>query len=92
MLSIISNVISNFILYLSGKLINYYDLLETITHEVRSKKYFYQIFLKISFFIKLKIVILYLVLFLLGFFVYIIYLYFALFIKKFKKIFLLIIF
>ena len=68
MLSITSNIISNFILYLTGKLINYYDILETITHEVKSKKNFYKIFFKLSFFIELKIIIFYLVLFLLGLF------------------------
>ena len=66
-LSITSNVISNFILYLTGKLIDYYDILETITQEVKKKKNFYQIFLKLTGFIELKIIIFYLVLFLIGF-------------------------
>ena len=68
MLSIVSNIISKIILYLTGKLINYYDILETITHEVKNSKHFYRVFLKISFFIELKIIIFYIVLFLLGFF------------------------
>ena len=68
MLSIVSNIISKIILYLTGKLINYYDILETITHEVKNKKNFYQIFLKLSFFIELKIIIFFLVLFILGLF------------------------
>ena len=67
-LSITSNVISSFLLYLIGKLINYYDLLETINHEIKNKKKYYQILIKISYRIELKIIIFFLILFLIGIF------------------------
>ena len=68
LLSISSNIICNFILFLTGKLINYYDILDIIRREIKTKKKFYSIFIRILFLIELLIVFFYFVLFLIGLF------------------------
>ena len=67
-LSLISNIICNFILNLTEMLINYYEILNTIIHEIKEPKQFYKIFIKISRIIKLKIIIFYSILLLIGLF------------------------
>ena len=65
-LSIASNVISCFILYLLDKLINYYNIFEAAAQETISESRFMKIFLKISWMIKLKILLFYLIILILG--------------------------
>lgn len=66
LLSIASNVISCFILYLLDKLINYYNIFEAAAQETISESRFMKIFLKISWMIKLKILLFYLIILILG--------------------------
>ena len=68
LLSISSNIMCNFILFLIGKLINYYDILDIIKREIKNKRNFYNIFIKILFFIELLIIFFYIVLFIIGLF------------------------
>lgn len=84
-LSISSNIICNFILFVIGKLINYFTILEMIKKEVKHKKEFYQIFLKIFFLIELKIIIFFFVLFLIALFcIYYLFIFCAIY-KKIQK-------
>ena len=68
MLSISSNVISYFILYLTEKLINQYEVLDVINKEFKNEDNYYKIFLKLLNCFRLKITIFYLVLFFFGLF------------------------
>ena len=63
MLSISSNVISCFILYLTEKLINQYEVLEEINLEFKNKSNYYRIFIKLSKCFRIKIIIFYFVLY-----------------------------
>ena len=67
-LSISSNIISNFILFLIEKLINYYDILNEITRDIKNTKDFYKIFIKISCIIEFKIKLFFIFVFLIGIF------------------------
>ena len=67
-LSIMSNVVSSFIVYVIEYLVNYHDVLETAKEETNDDKSYYKIFIKIFNFISLKIRIFYLVVFISGIF------------------------
>ena len=65
-LSISSNIISCFIVYITSNLINYYPVLEAAKQETKNQKKFYDIFIRISGFIYLKITIFYILIFISG--------------------------
>ena len=67
-LSIISNIVTNFILFLIGKLINQYEIMNIITREIKDVNHYYKIYLKLISLFKLKIWIFFTTLFLMGFF------------------------
>ena len=84
-LSISSNIICKFILFIIGKLINYYDILENIKIEIKNQKHFYYIFIKILHLIELFIIIFYFLLFLIGLLcIYYLFIFCALY-KKIQK-------
>ena len=84
-LSISSNIINSFIMFWTEQLIDYYDILDMIKNEIKNKKHYYQIFIKILHFIELKIKFFYLILFLLGLFcTYYLFLFFTIY-KKIQK-------
>ena len=68
MLSISSNIISYIILLFAEKLIDQNLIFEKINKEIKNKYKYYKIFLKISWFLKLKILIFYFILFFIGLF------------------------
>ena len=68
MLSISSNIISYFILYLTEKLINQYEVLEVISQEFKSVDNYHRIFIRLTKCFRLKIIIFYFVLFFFGLF------------------------
>ena len=67
-LSIMSNVVSSFIVYIIEYLVNYQEILDAAKEETNNEKSFYKIFIKIFKFITLKICIFYLVVFISGIF------------------------
>ena len=67
-LSISSNIISYIILLFAEKLIDQNLIFEKINKEIKNKYKYYKIFLKISWFLKLKILIFYFFLFFIGLF------------------------
>ena len=67
-LSITSNIISNFILFLTEKLIDYYDILIDISKEIKNNNDFYKIFIKISCLIQFKIILFFIFVFIVGIF------------------------
>ena len=67
-LSITSNIISYIILLFTEKLIDQNLIFEKINEEIKNKYNYYIIFLKISWFLKLKIRVFYFVLFFIGLF------------------------
>ena len=88
-LSISSNIISCFIVYITSYLVNYYQALETATLEAKNQKQFYQIFINISWFINLKISIFFIIAFISGLFCsYYLFIFCAIFKKIQKNLFL----
>ena len=88
-LSISSNIISCFIVYITSNLINYYSTLEAAKQETKSQKKFYDIFIRISWFIYLKITIFYIIIFISGIFcAYYLFIFCAIFKKIQKNLFL----
>ena len=67
-LSISSNVISCFIIFITSYLVNYYPVLEAAAIETNNSKKFLKIFINIYWFINLKISIFYIIVFISGFF------------------------
>ena len=67
-LSITSNIISNFLLFLTEKLIDYYDILIDISKEIKNNNEFYKIFIKISCLIQFKIILFFIFVFIIGIF------------------------
>ena len=67
-LSISSNVISCFIIFITSYLVNYYPVLEAAAIETNNSKKFLKIFINIYWFINLKIFIFYLIVFISGLF------------------------
>ena len=66
LLSISSNIISFFILYLLEKLINQYEVLEAVTKEIKNKDNFLKIFIKLNKCFDLKITIFFVILIIIG--------------------------
>jgi hypothetical protein len=88
-LSISSNIISNFIVYFTTYLLNYYSALESGAIEAHIPKRFYQIFINIFWFINLKIAIFYILVFISGLFCsYYLFIFCAIFKKIQKNLFL----
>ena len=88
-LSISSNIISNFIVYITTYLLNYYSALESGVIEAHIPKRFYQIFINIFWFINLKIAIFYILVFISGLFCsYYLFIFCAIFKKIQKNLFL----
>ena len=84
-LSISSNIISCFIVYTTSYLVNYYSVLDAATLETKDQKVFFQIFIKISWFIYLKINIFYIIVVISGFLcLYYLFIFCAIF-KKIQK-------
>ena len=84
-LSISSNVISCFIVYITSYLVNYYAIFEAATFETRNPDIYLRIFIKISSFIYLKIIIFFILAFILGLFCsYYLFIFCAIF-KKIQK-------
>ena len=84
-LSISSNIISCFIIYITSYLVNYYSVFEAATLETKDPKIYFRIFIKISWFIYLKITIFYIIVFLSGFLcLYYLFIFCAIF-KKIQK-------
>ena len=72
-------------MFWTEQLIDYYDILDMIKNEIKNKKHYYQIFIKILHCIELKIKFFYLILFLLGLFcTYYLFLFFTIY-KKIQK-------
>ena len=67
-LSISSNVISCFIIFITSYLVNYYPVLEAAAIETNNSKKFLKIFINIYWFINLKIFIFYVIVFISGLF------------------------
>ena len=67
-LSIGSNIVTNFILFLIEKLINQYETLNIVTKEVKNVQHYFKIYLRLIGFFKIKIAIFFIVLFLVGLF------------------------
>ena len=67
-LSISSNIISYFILYLTAKLINQNEVFDIITQQFKNENKYYRIFIKLKCCFRIKITIFYFVLFLIGLF------------------------
>jgi hypothetical protein len=84
-LSIASNIITSLIIYLTSNLIKYEATLETALKETNNKKIFFQIFVKIYYFIKLKIRIFYSIVLIISLLcIYYLFIFFAIF-KKIQK-------
>ena len=67
-LSISSNVVSCFIIFITSYLVNYYPVLEAAAIETNNSKKFLKIFINIYWFINLKISIFYIIVFISGLF------------------------
>ena len=67
-LSIMSNIISFIVLLFAEKLIDQNLIFEKINEEIKNKDNYYKIFLKISWFLKLKTIVFYFFLFFIGLF------------------------
>ena len=64
--SLISNILSNLIIYFCEKLINYHEILEAITKEVKDKTIYYRLYLKHSKIFNAKFIIYYIYIYILG--------------------------
>ena len=79
-ISLISNVISNFILYFVEKLINYNEILKLISNEIKDRKMYYLLFVRQSKSYKKKIFVFFIMIFIIGLcFVYYIFLFSAIY-------------
>ena len=67
-LSITSNIVTNFILFLIEKLINQYEIMFIITKEIKNVNNYYKLYLKLIYFFRIKITIFFILLFLVGLF------------------------
>ena len=67
-LSIVSNIATNFILFLIEKLINQYEIMIIVTREIKNVNNYYRIYFKLISFFKIKIRIFFIILFLIGLF------------------------
>ena len=84
-LSISSNIISCFIVYITSNLVHYYETFEEAVLEAKNPKKLYKIFIKISWFIYLKIAIFYIIVLIFGIFCsYYLFIFCAIF-KKIQK-------
>ena len=87
-LSISSNIISYFILYLTEKLINQNEVFDIITQEFKNENNYFRIFLKLKCCFRLKISIFYFILFFVGLFcTYYLFLFCAIYKKTQKDLF-----
>ena len=85
LLSISSNIISFFILYLLEKLINQYEVLDAVTKEIKNSDNFLQIFNKLTRCFDLKIKIFYFILTIIAFIcTYYLFIFFSIY-KKIQK-------
>jgi len=79
-ISLISNVFSNFILYFVEKLINYNEILKIISNEIKDRKMYYLLFVRQSKTYKKKIFVFFIMIFIIGLcFVYYIFLFSAIY-------------
>ena len=84
-LSISSNIISCFLVYITSYLVNYYSAFEAAKIETKSPQKYYRIFIRISWFIFLKISIFYIIAFITGLFcLYYLFIFCSIF-KKIQK-------
>ena len=87
-LSITANIISFIFIYLMEKLINQYKVLEIITKEMKNRNNYLRIFLKLSSCFEIKILIFFIILFIIGLFcTYYLFIFFAIYKKIQKNIF-----
>ena len=87
MLSVASNVISFIILLFTEKLINQNLIFEKINKEIKSNVNYLRIFIKISCFLKLKIIVFYFILFIIGLFcTYYLFIFCAIYMKSQKDL------
>ena len=84
-LSISSNIITSLLIYFIKNLVKYETILETAIQEIKNNKLFFQFFTKIYYYITIKIRIFYSIVFISGLFcIYYLFIFFAIF-KKIQK-------